>query len=391
MALKRDDDFELATEGVTELNLLHASGTLDDALEGAELGTPTPIHDLNGEVLYRRIPLSRDDRPIGYTDVASHPAMGSVLVAVSFGTWEPEALLERATEAARGRLRDRRPDEVRFVAFSFPKIGVQFLADGRELALLELFTWRPVPRRKRRSEEPPANFERWSFLDDQPASEIRRRRTRFNRRRNQLDLIPNLRERVLQRVDRREFLAVMSLDLVEFLVDRRVLRYSTRNADHDVCFELRGQETNVWCVAASVQMLLDFYRYEYTQVRLARELGLGTLSNPSGLPYSQDALVVTVLEAMTGNALDATMNTSPSWTEFRSEIRANRPLISFIPGHSRTVAGYTRSGLVLAGLSPFRGLLVYDPWPPNAGVITKWENFDTQTYRRTFTARVTLA
>jgi hypothetical protein len=100
---------------------------------------------------------------------------------------------------------------------------------------------------------------------------------------------------------------------------------------------------------------------------------------------------VTVLEAMTGNALDATMNTSPSWTEFRSEIRANRPLISFIPGHSRTVAGYTRSGLVLAGLSPFRGLLVYDPWPPNAGVITKWENFDTQTYRRTFTARVTLA
>jgi hypothetical protein len=196
---------------------------------------------------------------------------------------------------------------------------------------------------------------------------------------------------VLLRVDRREVLAVMRLDLVVFLVVRRVLRYSTRNADHDVCFELRGQETNVWCVAASVQMLLDFYRYDYTQVRLARELGLGTLSNPSGLPYSQDALVVTVLEAMTGNALDATMNTSPSWTEFRSEIRANRPLISFIPGHSRTVAGYTRSGLVLAGLSPFRGLLVYDPWPPNAGVITKWENFDTQTYRRTFTARVTLA
>jgi len=41
------------------------------------------------------------------------------------------------------------------------------------------------------------------------------------------------------------------------------------------------------------------------------------------------------------------------------------------------------------GGNAFRGLLVYDPRPPNAGVITRWENFDTQTYRRAFTAHVT--
>ena len=46
------------------------------------------------------------------------------------------------------------------------------------------------------------------------------------------------------------------------------------------------QGSNVRCVGASVQMLLDFYRYEYTQVRLAQELGLGTVSDPNGLPYS---------------------------------------------------------------------------------------------------------
>ena len=94
------------------------------------------------------------------------------------------------------------------------------------------------------------------------------------------------------------------------------------------------------------------------------------------------------LENLTSDALDAGMNWTPSWTEFRDEINANRPLISFIPGHSRTVAGFTRSGVSV--LSPFRGLLVYDPWPPNAGVITRWENFDSQTYRVTFNARLTL-
>ena len=69
---------------------------------------------------------------------------------------------------------------------------------------------------------------------------------------------------------------------------------------------------------------------------------------------------------------------------------ANRPLVSFIPGHSRTVAGYTRVGLAGFGLAQFRGLLVYDPAPPGVGTITRWENFDAQSYRRTFTAHVTL-
>jgi hypothetical protein len=135
-------------------------------------------------------------------------------------------------------------------------------------------------------------------------------------------------------------------------------------------------------------MILDFYRYNYQQTRIASDLGLGTLSSPNGLPYSRDNDVVTVLENLTSNALDASMNTTPNWNEFVNEINENRPLISFIPGHSRTVAGYT--SVRLFNWYFFRGLLVYDPWPPTTGVITRWENFDNQTYRRTFTAHLTL-
>jgi hypothetical protein len=29
---------------------------------------------------------------------------------------------------------------------------------------------------------------------------------------------------------------------------------------------------------------------------------------------------------------------------------------------------------------------VYDPWPPNAGVITRWENVATQTYQYAYSA-----
>jgi hypothetical protein len=93
---------------------------------------------------------------------------------------------------------------------------------------------------------------------------------------------------------------------------------------------------------------------------------------------------VTVIENLTSNALDATMHVNPGFNLFRNEIRANRPLISFVPGHSRSVAGYTRSLWSIS--TGFRGLLVYDPWPPNAGVITRWENFATQTYQYAYSA-----
>ena len=374
-----------------ELNHLRALNILPASFEQAHIGVEetTPIYDLNGEVLYLRTTVGRPRGPQGYADIAVHPAFGEPLLAVSSGTpWDPEALQKQGLRAARAfGVEGIEKAELRFVAYSFPKLALQFLLKGEEALLLELYTWQPVPPSTRSERyEPPGNFERWSFLEEMPEDERATRTERFEQR------IGRWREafsRVsdLTIIDSARFVELAKLKAIR-LVATRELHYSTRNADHHACYELRGQQTGVWCVGASVQMVLDFYRYQYSQVRLAQELGLGTLTSPNGLPYSRDGDVVTVLEAMTCDALDAAMNVSPTFSEFENEIDANRPLISFVPGHSRTVAGYTRSFLSLFGQPPFRGLLVYDPWPPNAGVITRWENFNTTTYRRTFTAHL---
>ncbi len=168
------------------------------------------------------------------------------------------------------------------------------------------------------------------------------------------------------------------------------LQFSTRGTNHATCYEVQGQETPVWCVAASVEMLLDFYRYQYSQDRVAAELGLGTRANPDDLAPGQEGIVVSVIEALTSNALDVTRLDNPAWEDFRDEIVANRPVISFVPGHARTVAGYTDTGPVTGALGPFRGLLVYDPWPPIQGVVTRWENVGVQIYTIAFTARLDL-
>ncbi|MDQ2838387.1 MAG: C39 family peptidase [Actinomycetota bacterium] len=353
---------------------------------------PTEIHDLNGELLFWRAPIiDAADSYDGdsYVDIAAHPALGAPLVALSHGVaWNPGEFVDRA-QATLDRQLSTEIDEVRFVAYSFPKIAVQFLNRGNELALVELFSWLPVPQRPERlAAELPGNFERWSYLDEQPGDLRERNLRRFAQRAEGLAALADrfeLRDRRIIELDRDSL-----IDLLRPRTDSRELHYSGRATDHATCYELRGQETNVWCVAASVQMVLDFYRYDYDQTRIASQLGLGTKANPNGLPFNRSGDTSTALQVLSNNSLASTMNTSPNFAQFRSEILANRPLVSFIPGHSRSVAGYTRTTAVLNPAVGFSGLLVFDPWPPNAGVITRWENVDSQTYVRTFDAHVTL-
>ncbi|TRY18902.1 hypothetical protein FOJ82_07285 [Tessaracoccus rhinocerotis] len=376
-----------------ELNALALTGVFPkEQLAGAEVvEEATAIHDIDGEVLFHRFAVVRGREDVGAVDVAADEVLGDLLLAYGDGqTWNPKALLGEARQRGiEGGMGCDDFDELRFVAYSYPKLAVQFLRTGEEVAMLELFTWVPVPPAGESEHEPlrPGAFERWSLRRELGDEDRKLRSERFNER---LGAIRDLREHMHEfglipwRIEPERWWEVIVIRLVE----TREIRYSLRSSHHTSCYELRGQETNVWCVAASTQMLLDFYRYEYTQTRLAEELGLGTHANPNGLPYSRVGDVVTAIEALTSDALDATMVTNPTFATFRNEIRANRPLVSFVPGHSRTVAGYTQNLIPVLSRNNFQGLLVYDPWPPNAGVITRWENFATQVYQYAYTARV---
>ncbi len=385
MPLSREQNRRIAG---LELNALSLSGSAPTQIIGARLPTlGTPIYDINGELLLRRYPLAKGRRSIGYTDVAADESMGEPLLAVSSGRrWSERAIMREGVAAARLQYPDLRFDRVRFVAYSYPKVALQFLRRGEEVLMLEWLTWSGVPPAAMGDDADP-HFRRWSYLEETPSAQRRRRARSFEQRLSQWEL-PELRELQPLVITPRVF---ESIEVEVVLIDTRQVRYAPREADHETCYELRGQQTGVWCVAASVEMLLNYYRYQYTQPRLADELGLGTCSHPNGLPYARVDDIATVIESLSSNTLDASKETNPTWALHRNEIRANRPFISIVPGHCRTVAGYTQSMLHLPGQLPYKGLLVYDPWPPTTcslpeagGVITSWENFNTQTYQYAF-------
>src|SRR6187455_1090130 len=140
-----------------ELNALRLVDALPAAtFEGARVGAAgTPVYDLNGELLFHRFPVSKRGGAPGYADIAAHPAIGAPLMAVSTGLeWNEKALVAEATAAARKAKRQLEFDSTRFVAYSFPKVGVQFLAKGKEVLLLELKTWAPVPPARKDDRKP---------------------------------------------------------------------------------------------------------------------------------------------------------------------------------------------------------------------------------------------
>jgi hypothetical protein len=192
-----------------ELNALHAGGAFGNSLEGAHIGTPTPIFDLNDTELYERIPLTGENLA-GYADVALNPAMGAVLMAVNLGLkWKEKSLLARAERALKKYLApgSREPDSRHFVAYSYPKLAVQFCVGEEELALLELGSWRPVPpARERAPNEMPSFFERWSYLDNHPFPEkLAVKRQAFDARVREIESIPGRHLLALDRIARGQF------------------------------------------------------------------------------------------------------------------------------------------------------------------------------------------
>lgn len=381
-----------------ELNLLNYSKALPKAaLEGAALEAGTPIYDTNGEILFYRFPLSQNGCPAGYADVAAHSIFGAPLLAVSpSSVWDEQAIVEAAREAFLAHAREKPPfhdyDEIRIVAYSYPKIAVQFLHEKKEVAMLECYTWINVPHAhaKTAAHKPleVSHFERWSLIDGLPPEVAEQNHKKFEAR------IALGGQPEFSGLDQRLISSAAIVPIIPIVLSESwEVHYNPISTSHHPCFELKGQETNVWCVVASTQMLLDFYRYNYTQTKIAQQLGLGTPTSPIGLPYSRVGDVVTQLQVMSSNALTAQMITSPTFADFTSELKQNRPMISFIPGHSRAVAGYTWTSPILP--TGFSGLLVYDPWPPTplptpntGGVITRWENFATQTYQYAYKAKV---
>ncbi len=309
-------------------------------------GGATVLQDLDGQDIMLRVSLVREDgEGAGYADVAIVPDFGTVLYSVVRGASWDEARIRAETVAA------GLPGDGPFVAYEYPRVGLEVERHGEVRRVREWMSGQvatipgEVPEGRRTGA--------YSLLGSfSPA--LRRANAEALEA-----LIAGLGP--LSLAQEKAEAPSPNGTLVE-------LKYSKCPESH-LCFELR-KENAVWCVPASVEMLLAFYRYEYSEQDIACVLGqTDVLVGKIELIWGDEFKVCEAILTLTAGALKPRLYPRAIWKAVKHEISCDRPLILFSGGHARVVTGFSS---IVIGTALCEGLLLYDP----LGVGVCWEKFN---------------
>jgi hypothetical protein len=347
---------------------------------------PLVIHDINGEPLFYEFNAMDGNQQIGRIKASATMRVGATIPTVEFGQrpWDPDSGTEAAKKKAMEMYPKARIENTELVCYSYPKIGVRVDMTDEEVGDKSLiFDVADTSHISRYGADELEGQTAWSYLDElDPYEEQRRTRLwemRDKDREASHQKTPKLFARgfTAQEAEKVQSTFVLRSDLMIIpFFSSKLLKFAPRCASHE-CFELYAQHTNVYCAVATGQMILDYYRYFYDQDDIATAMGTGA----SGTSNSGQ---VNGYESLSNNCLNATYDTTADWSEARSEINANRPVKSGVPGHARACAGWKRQNIWIIGQPPKRWLRIYDPWPWNSDICNGgqeyWEDWDAITH-----------
>lgn len=354
---------------------------------------PLVIHDFNGQVLFYEFGVMGGNELVGSVKASASKIIGTAVPTVEFGPrgWDPD----RATREAEDKVKERFPKakiaERELVCYSYPKIGVRIHIEDPELGSQSLvFDVADLSLVERFGADELEGFTAYSFYQEIAEPNALEREQRWELADRELEAARSATPRIFERAFTTRELTQVKPTLIPQpfypipFYSSRTLQFSPRcpNRSHE-CFVLYGQKNDYYCAVATGQMILDFYRYYYTQDQIATAMGT-VAPTPTSNGGTFNTGQVNGYEKLSNYCLDATYDSTANWAEAKAEINANRPLKSGSPGHARACAGWKKQNIFIIGQKPKKWLYIYDPWPCNAdpckvGKIV-WEDWDTETH-----------
>ncbi|GEM_PF-3342558 len=325
----------------------------------------TSIYDLNGEILFYRVPILNARRHVGFADIARYPGFQVPLISFCVGrTWQEDHIRDEVIREVQSGRRTRPDfDSTRFVAHDFPRISLHYIKDGKTIRSVELGS-----RRTPISE--------WSYIDfHQQCFPLKTSRRFFEHLKAWQDRLAMIRRPVsLLRLNPNIFARIFNLPVssVASLPRYFYICYRPGHMTHR-CFERRKVSNDPWCTIATLQMLLDWYRINLSQEEIADDLDV---TNEKGFQLNLHKELPDHISKLSSEHLEAYHTDDPTWSFLHGEIIENRPalLTYWRPAtnngqdsHSVAVTGSTISTYFWletapdSGIAPAFGLYVFDP------------------------------
>jgi hypothetical protein len=313
---------------------------------------PIEIFDVGGDLLFYDFPLLVGDRPVGHVRAAADERVGSPGVAVEIGSrsWDPAGATTAASRKA--ETGGASVTSSRLVCYCYPKIGVELTStasDGQaRTQIFDVANGSEVPATPRGDDDHEAAR---SFLAGVDATMAQ---AAFAAARTALAPAP------------------AGITPVPLPTETQQV-WLDPACKKTLGLPMYAQITNFNCVPASAQMMLDHYGWNYPQSQIATDMG--TNAAAGGTSWSGVVAGISTLtnKTMTVAEPDVSWAKSQQWSFMTTEIGANRPVFTQMPGHYRVCLGYS----ITWGLLPLPGgqrpiiaqtIHIHDPWPWNANV-----------------------
>jgi hypothetical protein len=356
----------------------HASRGLD-GWDNVQLEKePLVIHDLNGQMLFYEYCVMDAGTPLGLVKASASKLVGSAVpqIQVTPRSWDPALALKNSKEGTKSALPKAEIVDAQFVCYSYPKIGVCVKFNdpgvGEGTLIFDAASFNLVDRFGDFGRD---GFASWSFYNDIALPQAESRENRWDCQDREVEALKDANARLMADISARVDRASIQKDLTRAHRDiiqreggiakpglifksttEKVIQFGPHCTTHD-CYRLLPQQKDDYCAVATGQMILDFYRYYYTQDQIATAMGYV----PGGC--GQDGQIAGY-ETLSKKCLDASVDYSATWAKAAAEIDANRPLKSGIPGHARACFGYRAANIWIAGQPRPLWLFLLDPWPP---------------------------
>ena len=357
---------------------------------------PLLINDLNGHLLFYEYVINNGKKPLGLIKAAASKIIGSTIpqIQVTPRGWDPHLAVEMAKKKAKEYLPKTKIISSEFVCYSYPKIGVSIKIEDPDIGegklIFDASSFQFV--------EPIADFglegkniswsfysrvalpkaevkeKRWNVLDkemtllkesveglgDEPISNIDK--TSFHQKllAAQYDLVMK-ESNIGKKLTLKEDLETNSLKVktIDYYT-QKTIRYGPISCKNNYFYAGYNQQKDDYCAVATGQMILDFYRYYYSQDEIASAMCYAH-ENGGCTPEGQ----VAGYKNLSNNSLTASLDSKPTWDKAAAEIDANRPLKTGVPGHSRACFGYRIANFWDINMPRPVWLFILDPWPPN--------------------------
>jgi len=299
---------------------------------------PVTVYDIHGKKLFYEFTVTKEGRAIGEIEMAASKVLGTSLCRVILSPpWDRETAAQKAMEVAEKEYPDYKIQSTKPVCYSYPKEGVMVTlakpeAKEEKTVIIDVYSASVVPLKEPKTE---GELGAWSIYDKLSAEE---------------------RAKGIEKWD----------SDAEFIADQLstgIVDIGSRGSK-TLSVPLYAQQYSNYCAAATGQMIAKYYGTTHSQSYVAGYMGLtpggGGASDTAQLNYYHSGLW----------KYGSHRDTSPSYSETKSEIDANRPLKSGITGHARCARGYYDSG---------SSILINDPWPVGSGLVY-WENWILRTH-----------